>query len=73
MTSNELKNSAPAKMKQLVKEINECIKSIQSYIQIDRQEILLMTVTDISNFNNPVLEGDTLFYKQGDLPSRCNG
>lgn len=70
MTSNELKNSAPAKMKQLVKEINECIKSIQSYIQIDRQEILLMTVTDISNFNNPVLEGDTLFYKQGDLPSR---
>lgn len=69
MISNELKNSAPAKMKQLVKEINECIKSIQSYIQIDRQEILLMAVTDISNFSNPVLEGNILFYKQGDLPS----
>lgn len=57
-------------MECLAKEINECIESIRSYIQIDRQEILLMAVTDISSFSNPSPEGDILFYKQDDLPSR---
>ncbi|WP_423977296.1 YecA family protein [Lancefieldella rimae] len=69
MIGNELKNAAPARMKQLAKEINKCIKSIRSYIQIDRQEILLMVVTDISSFSNPILESNILFYKQDDLPS----
>ena len=34
---NELKAIAPIKMECLAKEINECIESIRSYIQIDRQ------------------------------------
>lgn len=67
---NELKAIAPAKMERLAKEIRECIESIRSYIQIDQQDILLMAVTDISNFSNPSPEGDILFYKQDDLPSR---
>lgn len=67
---NELKAIAPIKMECLAKEINECIESIRSYIQIDQQEILLMAVTDISSFNNPSPEGNILFYKQDDLPSR---
>ena len=70
MIGNELKNAAPARMKQLAKEINECIESIRSYIQIDQQEMLLMAVTDISSFSNPTPEGNILFYKQDDLPSR---
>lgn len=57
-------------MQCLAKEIRECIESIRNYIQIDQQEILLMAVTDISNFSNPSPEGDILFYKQGGLPSR---
>ncbi len=57
-------------MECLAKEIRECIESIRNYIQIDQQEILLMAVTDISNFSNPSPEGDILFYKQGGLPSR---
>ena len=48
---NELKNAAPAKMKQLAKEINECIESIWSYIQIDQQEMLLIFQV-FGNFNN---------------------
>lgn len=67
---NELKAIAPIKMECLAKEINECIESIRSYIQIDQQEILLMAVTDISSFSNPSLEGNILIYKQDDLPSR---
>ena len=67
---NELKAIAPIKMECLAKEINECIESIRSYIQIDQQEILLMAVTDISSFSNPSPEGNILFYKQDDLPSR---
>lgn len=68
--NNELKAIAPTKMECLAKEIRECIESIRNYIQIDQQEILLMAVTDISNYSNPSPEGDILFYKQGDLPSR---
>lgn len=67
---NELKAIAPIKMEYLAKEINECVESIRSYIQIDQQEILLMAVTDISSFSNPSPEGNILFYKQDDLPSR---
>ena len=70
MIKNELKAIAPAKIECLAKEIRECIESIRNYIQIDQQEILLMAVTDISNFSNPSPEGDILFYKQDDLPSR---
>lgn len=51
MIGNELKNAAPAKMKQLAKEINECIESIWSYIQIDQQEMLLIFQV-FGNFNN---------------------
>lgn len=69
MIGDELKNIAPVKMEHLAKEIGECIESIQSYIQIDQQEKLLMAVTDISNYSNPSLEGNILFYKQDDLPS----
>lgn len=70
MIRNELKAIAPTKMECLAKEIRECIESIRSYIQIDQQEILLMAVTDISSFSNPSPEGNILFYKQNDLPSR---
>lgn len=70
MIKNELKAIAPTKIECLAKEIRECIESIRNYIQIDQQEILLMAVTDISNFSNPSPEGDILFYKQDDLPSR---
>ena len=70
LIKNELKAIAPAKIECLAKEIRECIESIRNYIQIDQQEILLMAVTDISNFSNPSPEGDILFYKQDDLPSR---
>ena len=70
MIKNEPKAIAPTKMECLSKEIRECIESIRNYIQIDRQEILLMAVTDISNFCNPFPEGDILFYRQDDLPSR---
>lgn len=70
MIKNELKAIAPTKIECLAKEIRECIESIRNYIQIDQQEILLMAVTDISNFSNPSPEGDILFYKQDDFPSR---
>lgn len=70
MIKNELKAIAPTKIECLSKEIRECIESIRNYIQIDQQEILLMAVADISNFSNPSPEGDILFYKQDDLPSR---
>lgn len=70
LIKNELKAIAPIKIECLAKEIRECIESIRNYIQIDQQEILLMAVTDISNFSNPSPEGDILFYKQDDFPSR---
>lgn len=70
LIKTELKAIAPTKMKRLAKEIGEYIESIRNYIQIDQQEVLLMAVTDISNFSNPSSEGDILFCKQDDLPSR---
>lgn len=70
VNGNEIKNEASAGMKQLAEEINECIESIRRYIQIDRQEILLMAVSDIATFSNPIPEGDVLFYRQDDVPSR---
>lgn len=70
LINNELKAIAPTKMECLAKEIRESIESIRNYIQIDQQEILLMAVTDISNYSNPSPEGDILFYKQDNLPSR---
>mgnify|MGYP000907858758 CR=1 FL=1 len=70
VNGNEIKNEASAGMKQLAEEINERIESIRRYIQIDRQEILLMAVSDITTFSNPIPEGDVLFYRQDDVPSR---
>ena len=70
MNGNEIENEASAGMKQLAEEINECIESIRRYTQIDRQEILLMAVSDITTFSNPVPEGDVLVYRQDDVPSR---
>lgn len=70
VNGNEIKNEASAGMKQLAEEINECIESIRRYIQIDRQEILLMAVSYITTFSNPIPEGDVLFYRQDDVPSR---
>lgn len=70
LIKNELKGIAPTKMECLAKEIRECIESIRNYIQIDRQETLLMAVADISNYCNPSPEGDILFYEQDNLPSR---
>ena len=60
LIKNELKAIAPTKMECLAKEIREGIESIRNYIQIDQQEILLMAVTDISNYSNPSPEGDIL-------------
>jgi len=70
VNGNEIKNEASAGMKQLAEEINERIESIRRYIQIDRQEILLMAVSNITTFSNPIPEGDVLFYRQDDVPSR---
>lgn len=57
-------------MELLGKCICETIEAIRSYIRIDQPEMLLMSVTDISNFSNPSPEGNILIFEQGSVPYR---
>lgn len=67
---NPLLRVAPVKLTELANAINASIAEIREYIRIDSQELLLMIVSDLENFSNPVPEGDALIFEKNESSGR---
>ena len=59
-----------ARLEELAFQIDVAISEIREYIQVERQELLIMIVADLSTYSSPIRLGDALVYGANPSPLR---